>query len=135
MRDPKKLLVLDQSRALAVSVYRLTASFPLSERFGLTAQMRRAAVAVGSNIAEGCGRQGNREFLRALYLAHGEANELGFQADLAADLGFAQSGEVKPVLDGVDHVQRMLNRLSNSVRMRGKKPKGASDTTPTPLDQ
>ena len=50
MRDPNKLLVLQQSRALAVSIYRLTASFPQSERLGLTAQMRRSAVAVGSNI-------------------------------------------------------------------------------------
>lgn len=77
MSDPKRLLVLQQSRALAVSVYRLTASFPHSQRFGLRAQMRRSAVAVGSNVAEGCGGQGNREFLHSLYLARGEASELG----------------------------------------------------------
>jgi four helix bundle protein len=126
MRDPKKLLVLQQSRALAGAIYRLTAAFPSSERFGLTAQMRRSAVAIGSNIAEGCGRQGNREFLHSLYLARGDASALGFQADLAEDLGFVEPDATKAVLDSIDHVQRMLNRLSTSVRTRGTKAKSAS---------
>jgi four helix bundle protein len=132
MRGPRKLLVLQQSRALAGAVYRLTAAFPPSERFGLTAQMRRSAVAIGSNIAEGCGRQGNREFLHSLYLARGEASELGFQADLAEDLGFAEPGATKAVLDSIDHVQRMLNRLTTSVRTRSTKAKGASESTLAP---
>jgi four helix bundle protein len=126
MRDPKKLLVLQQSRALAGAIYRLTAAFPSSERFGLTAQMRRSAVAIGSNIAEGCGRQGNREFLHSLYLARGDASALGFQADLAEDLGFVEPDATKAVLDSIDQVQRMLNRLSTSVRTRGTKAKSAS---------
>ena len=134
MRDPNKLLVLQQSRALAVSVYRLTAAFPQSERFGLTAQMRRSAVAVGSNIAEGCGRQGNREFLHSLYLARGEASELGFQADLAADLGFAQADDAKVVLETIDHVQRMLNRLTSSLKTRSTKAKSASGPQLAPLE-
>ena len=134
MRDPKKLLVLQQSRALAGAIYRLTAAFPSSERFGLTAQMRRAAVAVGSNISEGCGRQGTREFVHSLYLARGEANELAFQTGLAEDLGFAQPGEAKVVLDAIDHVHRMLNRLTSSVRTRNTKAKGASDRSPAPLE-
>ena len=126
--------MLQQSRALAVSIYRLTATFPANERFGLTAQMRRAAVAIGSNIAEGCGRQGNREFLHALYLARGEASELGFQLDLAEDLGFAQADAAKVALDGVDYVQRMLNRLTTSVRTRSTKAKSAIGTPLAPLD-
>lgn len=134
MRDAKKLLVLQQSRALAGAVYRLTASFPSSERFGLTAQMRRSAVAIGSNIAEGCGRQGNREFLHSLYLARGEASELGFQVDLAEDLGFAEPDATKAVLDSIDHIQRMLNRLTSSVRARTTKARGASETSLAPLE-
>lgn len=132
MRDPNKLLVLQQSRALAAAIYRLTASFPQSERFGLTAQMRRSAIAVGSNIAEGCGRQGNREFLHSLYLARGEASELGFQAELSEDLGFSDPDEAKAVLDAIDHVQRMLNRLTASIRTRTTKAKGASGHPPAP---
>jgi four helix bundle protein len=134
MRDPNKLLVLQQSRALAVSIYRLTASFPQSERLGLTAQMRRSAVAVGSNIAEGCGRQGNREFLHSLYLARGEASELGYQTELSEELGFAEPDATRTVLDAVDHLQRMLNRLTASIRTRNKKLKGASDQPPAPLE-
>ena len=134
MRDPKKLLVLQQSRALAVSVYRLTANFPASERFGLTAQMRRSAVAIGSNISEGCGRQGNREFLHSLYLARGEASELGYQAELSEDLGFAEPKAAKAVLDRVDHLQRMLNRLTTSIRTRNTKAKGANGQPRAPLE-
>lgn len=134
MRDPKKLLVLQQSRTLAVSVYRLTAAFPPSERFGLTAQMRRSAVAIGSNISEGCGRQGNREFLHSLYLARGEASELGYQAELCEDLGFAEPEAAKAVVDSIDHLQRMLNRLTSSIRSRNTKAKGASGQPPAPLE-
>jgi len=132
MRDPKKLLVLRHSRALAVSVYRLTAGFPASERFGLTAQMRRSAVAVGSHISEGCGRQGNREFLHSLYLARGDATELGYQAELSAELGFAEADTTRAVLDAVDHLQRMLNRLTASIRSSKKKRKGTDDGSRAP---
>jgi four helix bundle protein len=134
MRDPKKLLVLQQSRALAVSIHQLTADFPSSERFGLTAQIRRCAIAVGSNIAEGCGRQGNREFLHSLYVARGEASELGFQVDLAEDLGFAAPDASKAVLDGIDHLQRMLNRLTASVKTRSAKAKGANSDLRAPSE-
>jgi four helix bundle protein len=89
---------------------------------------------IGRNIAEGCGRQGNREFLHALYLARGEASELGFQLDLAEDLGFAQAVAAKVALDGVDYVQRMLNRLTTSVRTRSTKAKSASGTPLAPPD-
>ena len=88
--------------------------------------MRRSAVAIGSNIAEGCGRQGNREFLHSLYLARGETSELAFQADLAEDLGFAEANEAKVVLETIDHIQRMLNRLTLSVKARTTKAKGAN---------
>ena len=134
MRDPKKLLVLRHSRALAVSIYRLTASFPPSERFGLTTQMRRSAVAIGSNISEGCGRQGNREFLHSLYLARGEASELGYQAELSEDLGFSEPDAAKAVLDAIDHLQRMLNRLTSSIRTRNTKAKSANGPPPAPLE-
>ena len=118
MRDPNKLTVTDQARALAVEVYRLTGDFPSSERFGLAAQMRRAAVSVGSNIAEGCGRSGDREFVRFLQIARGSTTELGFQLTLAIELGFGPSIEHERVAELIDHVQRMLNRLTASVRRK-----------------
>ena len=119
-------MVADGALALAVAVYRLTSAFPASERYGLAAQMRRAAVSVGSNIAEGCGRSGDRDFLRFLDIARGSTTELAFQRDLAVRLGFGTSGEQEAVAEGIDHVQRMLNRLSSSVRQKLKRSQGVS---------
>jgi four helix bundle protein len=75
MQDTKNLIVAEHARRLAVGVYRLTADFPVQERFSLAQQMRRAAVSVGSNIAEGCGRNGNRELLNHLYIAFASSSE------------------------------------------------------------
>ncbi len=76
MQNPDNLQVTRKARELAVETYRCTASFPRDERFGLTAQMRRAAVSIGSNISEGCGRGGNRELVAFLHYALGSASEL-----------------------------------------------------------
>ena len=86
MQNPANLRVTARARALASSVYRATGDFPLGERFGLTAQMRRAAVSIGSNIAEGCGRSGDKEFVHFLHIALGSVSELEFQAIVASDL-------------------------------------------------
>jgi four helix bundle protein len=118
MRNPKKLVVLENAAALAVGVYRLTAVFPSTERFGLALQMRRSAVSIGSNIAEGYGRSGDRELLRYLSISRGSSTELTFQLNLARELGFVTSAACVPVDEHIDHVQRMLNRLAT--RVRGK---------------
>ena len=118
MRDPRKLAVACRASTVAVATYRFTTAFPHSERFGLAIQMRRAAVSVASNIAEGCGRGGDRDFLRFLYMAHGSASELAIQLALAVDLGFGSAGEAATLGDEIDHVQRMLNRLTSSVRRK-----------------
>jgi four helix bundle protein len=80
--------VATSARRLATQTYHVTDSFPRDERFGLTAQMRRAAVSIGANIAEGTGRYTNREFASFLQIAMGSACELEFQALVALDLGF-----------------------------------------------
>ena len=118
MRDPNKLLVVQRATALALAVYRLTGEFAASERFGLAAQMRRAAVSVGSNIAEGCGRSGDREFLQFLRVARGSTTELAFQLTLATELGLGSVVARESVGEHIDHVQRMLNRLTNAVRQK-----------------
>ena len=123
MRDPNKLTVTDQARSLAVEVYRLASDFPASERFGLAAQMRRAAVSVGSNIAEGCGRSGDREFVRFLQIARGSSTELAFQLAVAMDLGLCSSTGHDTVAELIDHVQRMLNRLTASMRQKREGPR------------
>ena len=131
MRNPSSLAVADQAMALAVAVYHLTNAFPADERFGLVAQMRRAAVSIGSNIGEGCGRSGNREFLRFLQIARGSSTELAFQLALAAELGFGEPNGYSAVAEQLDHVQRMLNRLAASVRRQI----GTSESTAAVLRQ
>lgn len=83
MQNPRNLRVYHQSLELAVNPYDFTAGFPVSERHGLVAQMRRAAVSVGSNIAEGGGRQGNRALIAALHHSLASLDELEFQAELS----------------------------------------------------
>jgi four helix bundle protein len=114
MRDPKTLLVVQEAERLAVDIYRLTAEFPPSERFGLCAQMRRAAISIGSNIAEGCGRRTERDFLHFLYVARGSAVELAYQLRVARVLGFGQGDAHAAIADRIDHVQRMLNRFTTN---------------------
>src|SRR5689334_12746461 len=111
MRNPEKLDVVPESEELAVQVYRATREFPRDERFGLTAQIRRAAVSVGSNIIEGCHRQGNRAFLAFLHQALGSAAELEFQLLLATRLEFGNPDEVRFALDRANKVKRMIAKL------------------------
>jgi four helix bundle protein len=91
MQNAANLRVTGEASTLAVAIYRATNRFPASERFGLTSQMRRSAVSIGSNIAEGCGRFGNRELVHFLQMAQGSASELEFQAQVAMDLEYLTS--------------------------------------------
>jgi four helix bundle protein len=113
MQDVKKLLVAEFAHQLAVATYRHTASFPPSERFGITSQMRRAAVSIASNIAEGCGRRGNPELLTFLYYASGSARELACQVRIASDLGFGDPSSAESLRVQSLRVSKMLTRLIN----------------------
>jgi four helix bundle protein len=118
MQPTENLRVAEQATKLAVAVYRMTSAFPPDERFGITAQMRRAAVSVGSNIAEGCGRRGNRELLQFLYIASGSASELAFQLQLSCALGFGDAASGDITRDELTSLQRMLNRLTQHLAGR-----------------
>src|SRR6266850_1051013 len=91
MGDYRHLSVWKRAHDFTLVVYRSTASFPESERYGLTAQLRRAAVSVVSNIAEGASRHGDRELSRFLQIAHGSACEVECQLLLSRDLGRSAS--------------------------------------------
>ncbi|NIM98448.1 MAG: four helix bundle protein, partial [Deltaproteobacteria bacterium] len=93
MKDFRKLKVWEKSHHLALSVYRETTSFPDHERYGLTSQLRRAAVSIPTNIAEGCGRGGDAEFARFLQIAYGSAAELQYQFLLANELNFLDTDD------------------------------------------
>jgi carbamoyl-phosphate synthase large subunit len=107
-RHYKELLIWQKGIALAKAVYHLTEGFPAEERFGLTAQMRRAAVSVPSNIAEGQARHGTREFLAFLSHASGSLAELETQLLLSVNFGYCEEGDVAGAAETIAELQRML---------------------------
>jgi four helix bundle protein len=104
--------VWKDSMRLARDVYRVSASFPDSERFGLTTQIRRCAVSVPSKIAEGAGRGGRKEYAHHLRIARGSLMELDTQLWIARDLGFIDNTSEMNML--IQRVAAMLNALINS---------------------
>jgi four helix bundle protein len=107
----KKLDVWRLSMELVRKVYRLTAAYPDEERYGLAGQMRRAAVSIPSNLAEGAARQSNREFKHFLSIARGSLSELDTQLDLSEQLGLV-STDARRDLDAIlVRVDRMLHGL------------------------
>jgi four helix bundle protein len=101
---------------LALEVYRATRNFPKEEQFGLTAQMRRAAVSVASNIVEGCARHSEADYLRFLDIAYGSVREIEYQLSLALRLGFTTSEVGLKVADIAAEAARVLNGLIRSLR-------------------
>jgi four helix bundle protein len=93
MQDYHKLQVWQKSHQFTLRAYQRTGSFPKSEVFGLTGQMRRAATSIELNIAEGCGRDSNPELVRFLRMALGSASELECQTEIARDLGYLRPSE------------------------------------------
>jgi four helix bundle protein len=96
-------------------VYQNTGRFPATERFGLAAQMRRAAVSIPSNIAEGHSRSGSRDFMRFLSIALGSVAEVETQTIISTELGFLQSAERDDMLAQLDSIGKMLRGLQKSI--------------------
>ena len=88
MRDHTKLRAFERADELAVAGYRVTRGFPADERFGLTAQIRRAAVSIPSNIVQGCARETHAEYVRFLGISYASSRELQYQVSLARRLEF-----------------------------------------------
>ncbi len=118
MQDFKKLSVWQGARRLTKSVYELTTDFPRSEEFGLKSQMRRASVSICSNIAEGCGRRGDREFRRFLDVAWGSTCELECEMILSFDLAFITQEASDRIIEALVEVRRMLTGLISRLVVR-----------------
>jgi four helix bundle protein len=118
MQDFRKLRITDYVRALIVRTYKATETFPKTEMFGLVSQMRRAAVGIGSNIAEGCGRSSNAAFRVSLDRASGEGSELEFQCVTCLDLALGEGTAIRRLLAATVQVRKMLSRLIVAVRKR-----------------
>jgi four helix bundle protein len=115
MHDFRQLDVWNRSLSVAEEVYEITRTFPGAEQFGLTAQMRRAAVSIVSNIAEGSSRATQRDVRRFLSISRGSASELETQAILAERLGFLPSEAAKRLYREIDGVRAMLIGLANNL--------------------
>ncbi len=111
MRDYKKFLVWEKSHQLTLDIYQNTNSFPKEEQFGLISQMKRSSSSVPTNIAEGCGRNSDKDFCRFLYIAFGSANELEYQILLSTDLKFIELEKAQKLLLQIEEVKKMLNGL------------------------
>ncbi len=109
MRDFKQLKVWQKAYRFVLTVYRHTPAFPSQERYGLTAHLLKSAVSVPSNIAEGCGRESDRELARFLSIAAGSASETEYQLLLAHDLGYLNPQAYQELGNQVNEVKRMLN--------------------------
>jgi four helix bundle protein len=118
MRDHTKLRAFELADEVAVMVYRITTGFPREEIFGLTSQMRRAAVSVPSNIVEGCARDSESEYLRFLNIAFGSLRELHYQADLSKRLGFWASSDSNTLETKIVETEKVLNSLIRTFRKR-----------------
>jgi len=121
MRDHTKLRAFELADEVAVLTYRITRVFPKDEIYGLTSQMRRAAVSVSSNIVEGCARESQTEYLRFLEIAFGSLRELHYQYDLAQRLGYVDELAGTECELKMLEAEKVLGALMRS--MRSKKPK------------
>jgi four helix bundle protein len=104
----KDLKVWQKGMRLTKSIYEMTMRFPREERFGLSAQMRRAAVSVPSNIAEGQARRGTREFLQFLSHASGSLAELETQVLLSMELGYCGESDTTSIMGEITEIQKMV---------------------------
>jgi four helix bundle protein len=115
MKDFRELQVWLKAHQMVLAAYEITRPFPSDEKFGLTAQIRRASVSVAANIAEGCGRWGDGEFARFLQMAMGSLMEVDYECLLARDLGYLPVPKYKSMLSQINEVRRMLASLLRKV--------------------
>jgi len=108
MRDFRNLQVWDKAHGLTMNVYKATMSFPKEELYGLTSQIRRSSASIPTNIAEGCGRNGDAELARFISISMGSASELEYQLLLAHDLNYLDQDTYTNLHEKVTEVKRML---------------------------
>ncbi len=116
MQDFKKLKVWQKSLDLTIAVYQHTRAFPKEELYGLASQMRRAAVSIGANISEGCGRDSANEYLHFLQIAKGSASELENYFLLCQALGFLSDEETERLQSLLTEIQKMLFAMLKTLR-------------------
>ncbi|MDX5479082.1 four helix bundle protein [Fontibacter flavus] len=111
MHNYKELNVWKRGIKLTTEIYKISQVFPTEERFGLTSQMRRSAVSVPSNVAEGAGRRTDGEFVNFLGIAHGSICELETQLYVSYELGYIEEQRFSGITDELTEIQKMLYSL------------------------
>ena len=116
MKDFRKLETWRKAHSLALNVYKATACFPHDEKYGLTSQIRRACASIPTNIAEGCGRDGDGEFARFVGIAMGSASELEYLLLLVRDLKLLDNEVFQSLNADTVEVKRMLTSLHRTLK-------------------
>ncbi len=118
MRDHNKLRAFELADEIVLMTYRITAEFPKAEMFGLTSQMRRAAILVPSNIVEGCARESQSEYLRFLEISFASLRELHYQFGLAFRLDYIKESFMDECEVKLQEAEKVLGALVRSMRKR-----------------
>ena len=118
MKNYQELIVWQESYQLTLRMYKLTESFPREEMYGLTSQIRRAALSVPANICEGFNRQTKKEYLQFLYIARGSLQEVDFLVLLSKDLNYIKKGEFLGLKSKIDLIGKLLSGLINSIKKK-----------------
>jgi len=119
VKDFRQLKVWQKSHELVLELYSITASFPRAEAYGLTAQIRRAAASIPSNLAEGCGRNGDAELARFCLIARGSASELEYHLLLARDLKLIKPDDYEKLAQQTTEIKRMLTVFVQKLTAEG----------------
>ena len=112
----RKILVWQKSITLVTKIYKATSTFPKEEMFGLTSQIRRSSVSIPSNIAEGSGRESNKDFLRFLYISLGSIFEMQTQLEIAKNIIYLKEEEVNNLYEDSREIVRMLASLIRKLK-------------------
>jgi len=115
LKNFKELKVWEKAYQLCLDLYKATADFPNEEKYGLSSQMRRSAISIPSNIAEGYGRKTIPDYVRCLYIAYGSTCELETQTLLSGDLSYLNKADQSSLLEKIKEVERMLMALIKSL--------------------
>ncbi|OHB75386.1 MAG: four helix bundle protein [Planctomycetes bacterium RBG_16_55_9] len=114
----RDLIVWQKSMALVTEIYKITKAFPKDEMYGLIAQMRRCAVSIPSNIAEGYGRKSRSDYVRFLRIAMGSIYELQTQLEISLNLKYIKTDDFKRLCEMSREVERMLSSMTRKLNVR-----------------
>lgn len=116
MHNLKELKIWNKAIGLSVDVYKATTDFPKEETYGLTAQIRRSAISIPSNISEGAGRNSKNEFVHFLGIANGSSYELQTQLIISNKLSLITNKTLEPLLKEIEEIQKMNYTFQNTLR-------------------